>query len=356
MSSVKKEADDVRQRIGDFPKDTKLVIRGAEKASVWRVIGHITDEDGVVTEVKIVRDGKSLNGMITTIPAEREDFVIASSDEQEPIYLDGQVGEEDVSDVEDTPVVEEAPKKAPKKAPKEPSEENVESDRPKPGRKKRLLSTAEMSERTGVSSKDILAAISDKSLVAEKQGRTYVATIPDVDAWARSFKAAAKEKSKGDDKKVKAMKEITGKKDGVDFSNRGKHLKSRFSEIEIGSFKADPKNPCDPRTRMYGYFQAIVNGDGEASFGEMRETYLSHMRSMGIENPDETEEAVNRDLSNYISAWMSEKTGPRGLHIHVERMGPTGRLKKGERDQTRYRLIGFKEGSSYFEKAKQLGW
>jgi len=341
--------------IEEYPIGSKLCMTGGNVKSVWRVDSHITDEDGVVVKVKIVRDNKSLNNMSAEIFAGNTSYT--------PMVdapVEDEMGEDDP--------IPESPSSTPDadaKAGEKTNEKSGPKESRKDGRKK-ILNTSEISDRTGMSNKDILAAISNGDLKAEKQGRTYAAGVKEVDEWAKAVRAKAREQERAQKaaekaskpapvKPVKAVKDITGEKDGVDFSSRGKHLKVPIREVSVGKFKPDPRNPFPVGGRLHGYFQPFIDGGGEASYDDLWKSYI-RIKGLLRMGGDETEESVKRDLDNHFSAWMSDKVGPRGLHLRIERIDNVGRVPRGKKGAMRYRLIGFKEGSPYLEKAVEMGW
>jgi hypothetical protein len=106
---------------------------------------------------------------------------------------------------------------------------------------------------------------------------------------------------------------------------------------------------------LYGYFQAFIDGSGEASYDDIVKSYLKMKILLKMEAA-ETDHSVRRDLDNHVSAWKTDKVGPRGLHIRVERIDGIGRIGRGKKGDARYRFVGFKDGSPYADSAKAMGW
>lgn len=315
-------------KLSDFPIGSRIKMVGAESGSDWKVVSHILDESGQIVRVEISRANQSLSGMSQKLPAGNENFVLASSVEEEA----------DAEYVTETPKVE---------IPKEP----------------KMLSTTEISDRTGLTKKDILSEIAAGNLPAQKQRGMYFATVSDVDAWAKSYRAAAIENKKAPKEATKKVKasviDITGEKTGPDFSGRGKHLKVPIRDIATGHIKADPRNPFQVGSRLYGFFNAFIEKNGEGvSYDDMLKSYMKMRDALGMDSDNDNQSAIERDLSNHISAWQAaDKVGPRGLHLHIVRLDDhTGRISKGQKGQIKYRLIGFKPDSPYAEKAKAMGW
>jgi len=340
-------------KVEDYPIGTRVKMDGGDQRSIWKVDAHILDDEGEIVKVKLVRENPTLKNMFIVIFAGSLDYspMIGALADDVPIFDD----DDDDDEPQKAPVKPERPVKTESPIRSEKAAGSPVESVGAPRRK--VLNTSEIAKRTGKTPKDILFAISNKKLEAEKQGRTYVATIKAVDAWAKANRAEIREQTRSNrtkaekksEKPVKAVKNITSEKD-VDFSARGKHLKVPIREDILGSFKADDRNPFPVGGFLYGSFQAFIDGDGEASYDDILMSCLK-MKSDG-----ETEISIRKNLDNHISAWKTDKTGPRGLHIRVERTDGTGRISKGEKGKSRYRFVGFKEGSSHAEKAKAMGW
>jgi len=343
-------------KVEDYPIGTRVNMDGGDQRSIWKVDAHILDDEGEIVKVKLVRENPALKNMFMVIAAGSLDYspMIGALADDVPIFDDD---DDDYDEPQKAPVKPERSVKT--ESPTE-SEKAVRSpiELTRSPRRK-VLNTSEIAKRTGKTPKDILFAISNKKLEAEKQGRTYVATIKAVDAWAKTDRAEIREQTRSNrtkaEKPVKAVKNITSEKD-VDFSARGKHLKVPIREVILGSFKADDRNPFPAGGLLYGFFQAFIDGDGEASYDDILMSYLKMKTSLNMKSDGETELSVRKNLDNHISAWKTDKTGPRGIHIRVERTDGTGRISKGEKGKARYRFVGFKEDSSYAEKAKAMGW
>lgn len=76
--------------------------------------------------------------------------------------------------------------------------------------------------------------------------------------------------------------------------------------IPISEVKLDPRNPFEYSGRMHGYFQAFLDGDGKATYGELMASCTSLSEQFGIsDRPD----AIRRDLNNQTWNWLQGRWG-----------------------------------------------
>lgn len=152
--------------------------------------------------------------------------------------------------------------------------------------------------------------------------------------------------------------EVTGQKM---CPQRGTRIKSSIStvEIEITGRKNRNRNPFPEGGRLHGYFSAILaqrqkqGAERPVLFDQLAASCLKDEASFGIED---TIEAIEKDLANHISAWISDKSGHRGLHLRFVRVDGPGRCAPGKKGEAKYRFIGFKPDSKYASAAREMGW
>ena len=64
----------------------------------------------------------------------------------------------------------------------------------------------------------------------------------------------------------------------------------------------DPRNPFDPKSRVHAYFQALLDGNGRATYAEMVER-CHEFRT------DDDVMTIRRDLNNQMHSWGQGRWG-----------------------------------------------
>lgn len=139
--------------------------------------------------------------------------------------------------------------------------------------------------------------------------------------------------------------EITGTK----CPQRGNRIKPAVGEIT--GVKTN-KNPFLPGTRLFGFFSAFLGKkERVATYKQIVDAYISTQKKLNLEV--EPIPAIERDLTNHVSAWQRDLEGNRGLHIKVEVVKDA---PKGLKREVQFKLVGIKKDSPYAERAKEMGW
>lgn len=82
--------------------------------------------------------------------------------------------------------------------------------------------------------------------------------------------------------------------------------RTRISTRAISESEVDPRNRFDPEGRLYGYFQAFLDGGGRATYGEIMGSCLRLSAEFGIVD---SSKAIQRDLNNQTWNWLQGRWG-----------------------------------------------
>ena len=145
------------------------------------------------------------------------------------------------------------------------------------------------------------------------------------------------------------VSEITGEK--MACPQRGHRVKASASTAIVDGVKLVGKNFAKPGTRFYGFLGAFIGkAKRVATVQQMIDACQKMSKDLGM--PADSEDALKRDLANYISAWLNP-TGGRGYHLRVQRVD--GTEVSNTDPAAKYELVSVRAESRYADKAKELG-